>query len=101
MITVNASQTFHLDPVNLDNLAEGNWKLPFDHTPYDKISAVRTDNGLCAMFVCRGYKNEAGKAVREVHVFYANGDMWYSYGTSVASAIQGAFADMWKQGLAK
>ena len=96
MITATATQNFHLEPINA---TDGSYTLPFDCAPYKKVSAVRTDNGTCVMYVCGGYTPESGKASREIHVFYANGDMWYSFGTSVASAVQGAFADMWKQGI--
>lgn len=98
MITATASQTFHLEPVNIN---DGSYILPFDHTPYKKVSAVRTDSGVCAMYVCGGYEGFKGMGKREVHVFYANGTMWVSYGATVEKAVQGAFADMWKQAINK
>jgi hypothetical protein len=95
MITASTTQNFHLEPIKLGS---EDYNLPFDYSPYKKVSAVRTDFGQLVMYVCGGY-NQDGKTYREVHVFYANGNMWSSFGKTVETAVQGAFADIFRQAM--
>lgn len=66
-------------------------------TDYRGIYAVQNfdANGVEFMYVAVGYNKQDGKGSKEIHVFYPNGHMWSSFGTSYQKAIDGAQADGW------
>lgn len=94
MFSVASHTNLRLEPIDL---TDPNTGLPFDSAPYKRVSAAVTDNGTRVMYVCTGYTEADGRTPREVHVFYANGSMWYSFGRTIEQAVRGAFADIWKQ----
>lgn len=65
---------------------------------YTHIYEVRNFNekGIVFMHLAKGYNKDLdGKDTKQVHVFYPNGKMWSSYGTTLAGAIVGAIKDGW------
>lgn len=64
---------------------------------YTAIYEVRSFDagGVLRFYVGTGYRQDLLKT-NEVHVWYLNGRMWHSFGTSIERAIAGAAEDAWR-----
>ena len=64
---------------------------------YTAIYEVRSFDagGVLRFYVGEGWHQGLQKS-SEVHVWYVDGRMWHSFGTSIERAITGAAEDAWK-----
>lgn len=89
-----SGHTLYLD--SMDVVAAAN-AIGKDAANYRNVYAAKNwdREGKTFFFICTGYTDERGKTYNEVHVFYANGAMWYSSGANIQEAIDGAQRDGW------
>jgi len=69
-----------------------------DPKKYRGVYAVHSFNesGVLRFYVGTGYQQEGQAPSKEVHVWYANGRGWYSFGKSIEDAVTKAAQDAWK-----
>ena len=52
-------------------------------------------DGHTFFYIASGYNKAGKKGEKEIHVFYPNGKMWSSFGSTQKKAIDGAIKDGW------
>ncbi len=69
-----------------------------DPKKYRVVYAVHSFNqsGVLRFYVGTGFQQENHPLSKEVHVWYANGRMWHSFGKTIEDAVTKAAEDAWK-----
>lgn len=81
----------------IERVKAGEQGHPAEASKYANFYIVKNWDaaGTIFFYIANGYHTETIKSCKEVHVWYANGSMWSSFGENFKHAIDGAQKDGW------